>query len=91
MGKAQFLVSADVMASLVRDVVDFPWPGGTIILEEDDSEWKTKRRLHVTFEHPSIPETMLEPLWCNPSWHHNESGDLVFESWNFREDWIGVV
>ena len=87
MGKAQFHVSADVLALSVRNVIDFPWPEGTQIVEEDESEWHSKRRLRVVIEHPDIPETNLSPLWCRPVWRHDDSGNIVFVSWDFQEDW----
>lgn len=87
MGKAQFHVSADLLKALIMDVADLPWPEGTIILQENETEWKTHRRLHVTIQYSSIPDSTLEPLWCAPSWYYKDCGQPVFESWNFHEDW----
>jgi len=89
MGKAQFLVSADFLAECVYDVIDLPWPNGTRFCEEDESEWNIRRCLHVTISYPGIPDEKesLQPLWCKPSFHKNEAGELEFESWNFQEDW----
>lgn len=89
MGTAQFYVSAEFMATSVQDVIDLPWPEGTQIVEENESEWHHNRRLRVVIQHPDIPagKAGLPTIWCNPSWWRDERGELRFSSWNFREDW----
>jgi len=87
MGRAQFYVSAGLLAASMRDVIDFPWPKGMIILEEDETEWQSRRCLRVIVQHPDIPESDLEPLWCVPSFFKNGAAEPEFDAWNFREDW----
>ena len=86
MGRAQFHVSGALLKALVMDVADLPWPKGTVILEEDETEWETKHWLHVVVEHPDIPDSESAPLWCKPSWWRMRDGGVTFGGWNFQED-----